>query len=112
MRPQLIWRGAIGRLEIRVSRAHKTTKGGAKSRVDSLLPQLFDQFGDGVSNVHHTWTDSTMRFSVRVRGFDLKGTLDVTDGAVTLDVGIPLLLRPLQGRIEAVIQDKLAEYFP
>ena len=88
------------------------TKADTLSRVDALLPQLLGEFGSEVSDVHHHWLDSTMEFSFRARGFHLRGTLEVTDRAVTLDMGIPLLLRPLQGRIEAVMREKLAEYFP
>ena len=88
------------------------TKADAISRVDALLPQLLGKFGSEVSDVHHHWLDSTMQFSFRARGFDLKGALEVADGAVTLDMGIPLILRPFQGQIEAVAREKLAEYFP
>ena len=77
-----------------------------------MLPQLLGEFGSEVSDVHHHWLDSTMEFSFRARGFHLRGTLEVTDSAVTLDMGIPLFLRPLQGRIESDVREKLAEYFP
>ncbi len=88
------------------------TKADTLDRVDALLPQLLGEFGSEVSDVHHHWLDSTMEFSFRARGFHLRGTLEVTDSAVTLDMGIPLLLRPLQGRIESDVREKLAEYFP
>ena len=88
------------------------TNADALSRVDALLPQLLDQFGSQVSDVHHHRLDSTMEFSFRTRGFHLNGTLEVTDDTVTLDMGIPFLLRPLQGQIEGAVREKLAEYFP
>ncbi len=88
------------------------TKADTLMRVDALLPQLLGEFGSEVSDVHHHWLDSTMEFSFRARGFNLRGTLEVTDSAVILDMGIPLLLRPLQGRIESDVREKLAEYFP
>ncbi len=88
------------------------TKADTLNRVDALLPQLLGEFGSEVSDVHHHWLDSTMEFSFRARGFNLRGTLEVTDSAVILDMGIPLLLRPLQGRIESDVREKLAEYFP
>ena len=88
------------------------TKADALMRVDALLPQLLGKFGSEVSDVQHHWLDSTMEFSFRARGFLLKGTLEVKDSGVTLDMGIPLLLRPLQGRIESDVREKLTEYFP
>ena len=87
-------------------------KADTLERVDALLPQLLREFGSEVSDVHHHWLDSTMEFSFRARGMHLKGTLEVTDRAVTLDMGIPLPFRLFQGRIEAVVREKLAEYFP
>ncbi len=53
-----------------------------------------------------------MEFSFRTHGFHLNGMLEVTDNTVTLDMGIPLLLKPFQGKIETAVREKLAEYFP
>ena len=97
---------------MRVSRVHGMTNAGALTRVDALLPQLLGQFGSQVSDVHHHRSDSTMEFSFSTRGFHLNGTLEVTDNTITLDMGIPLLLRPLQGHIEATVREKLADYYP
>jgi len=99
-------------VQVRVSRVHGMTNADALRRVDALLPQLLGEFGSQVSDVHHHRLDSTMEFSFRTRGFHLNGTLEVTDNTVTLDMGIPFLLRPLQGQIEAAVREKLAAYFP
>lgn len=88
------------------------SKRTARSRIDEVLPQLLGEFGLDVSDVNNTWNGDTMSFSLKAKGFNIKGKLDITDSDVLIDVGVPLAARPFQGRIQKSIQHKLEEYFP
>ena len=52
-----------------------------------------------------------MQFSFRARGFSFRGTLEVTDAQFILDVGVPLLARPFQGRVETAIHEWVDDVF-
>ena len=53
-----------------------------------------------------------MDYSFQARGFNISGTLEVADTELILDMGIPFLARPFQGRIEAEINRWLDESLP
>ena len=97
---------------MRIVRKHSMTPDAAKEWVGNKLPELLGRFGDSVSNVTHTWRGDVMDFSFQARGFNISGTLEVADTELTLDMGIPLLARPFQGRIEAEIDRWLDESLP
>ena len=96
---------------MRIVRRHNTTKQQARVTLDAELPALLSRFGNDVSNVATSWSDSAMEFSFRARGFSFRGTLEVTDAQFILDVGVPLLARPFQGRVETEIQEWVDDIF-
>ncbi len=96
---------------MQIVRRHNTTKQQAKETLDAELPRLLTRFGDGLSNVATSWSDSAMKFSFRARGISFNGTLEVTEAQFVLDVGIPLLARPFQGRVETEIHKWVDDVF-
>ena len=97
---------------MRIVRKHNVTQDAAKEWVETQLPDLLSRFGDSISNVQHTWRDDVMDFSFRARGFAISGTLEVTDTELSLDMSVPFLARPFQGRIEGEIDRWLDESLP
>ena len=97
---------------MRIVRNHSMPQDAAKEWVGNQLPELLGRFGDSVSNVNHTWRDDVLDFSFRARGFNISGTLEVADTELILEMGIPFLARPFQGRIEAEIGRWLDESLP
>ena len=78
---------------MRIVHSHQTTRQAAKDTVKSLLPELMSRFGDSVSDSKVDWHNDTARFSGRVFVANIKGTLEVTDTELVLDVdGIPFFL--------------------
>ena len=96
---------------INIVRRHNTTQQQARVILDAELPGLLTRFGNDVSNVVTSWRDSAMQFSFRARGFSFRGTLEVTDAQFILDVGVPLLVRPFQGRVETAIHEWVDDVF-
>ena len=79
---------------MRIVTSHNTTRQVAKDTVKSLLPELLSRFGDSVSDSKIDWHNDTTRFSGRVLVANIKGTLEVTDTELVLDMDvIPLFLR-------------------
>ena len=59
-------------------------------------------------NPRMTWTgDYTAAATFRVKGMDLKGTVEVREREVALDLGVPLLLRPFKSVALDVIEREI-----
>ncbi len=81
----------------------------ARGEVERALPGLLQEFGSDVSNITHVWSGNSMNFSFRARGWSIKGRIDVTESNVLIDVNLPILARPFEGRIRAATERKLEQ---
>jgi hypothetical protein len=55
-----------------------------------------------------TWkTDDAADIRFSAKGIDLKGAVAVTEHSIDLDLNVPFLLRPLQGKAVSVIEKEL-----
>ena len=95
---------------MKVVKAHNMTKEAAKSKVDADFPKLMSGFDETVSDVTCSWQDDLMAFSFHARGFDFKGTLNVTDTELAIDLDIPLMLRAFQGLVQERMEEGLDEF--
>ena len=58
-----------------------------------------------------TWvSDEKADISFRVRGFALSGTLGVTDTSIDMELQVPFLLRPFQGKALGVIEKEIGAW--
>lgn len=78
----------------------------ARRRVQGMISNMKEQYGDRVSDLHEEWNGDTGRFSLKAMGMSLKGTLQVTDNAVKVDGDLPWAAKPFQGTIEATIRER------
>ena len=78
--------------------------------VEGLLPALTEQFGGSVSNPSSTWQGDVLSFSFRARGFDIKGTLEITDTDAVLDVTLPFAARLFEGSIRSSVERELDQF--
>ncbi len=84
----------------------------ARGEVERALPGLLQEFGSDVSDVTHVWSGDCMNFSFRTRGLSIKGRIDVTDSQLIIEVSLPILARPFEGRIRSATERKLKQIFP
>ncbi len=96
---------------MKVQRVHMMTGETARGEVERALPGLLQEFGSDVSDVTHVWSGNSMNFSFRTRGLSIKGRIDVTDSQVLIDVSLPLIARPFEGRIRSATERKLEQIF-
>ena len=95
---------------VRYITPHNMTQDAAKATVDNLAPELMRQFGETVSNPRYAWRGYLMDFSGQRAIFNIRGTLQVTDAELVLDVeGIPFLL---MGRTQALLQQWFDKNWP
>lgn len=50
------------------------------------------------------------RVSFQARGLQLSGVVEILDDALVLDMGVPLLLRPLTGKAQRIIDTEVGRW--
>ncbi len=83
----------------------------ARGEVERALPGLLQEFGSDVSNITHVWSGNSMNFSFRARGWSIKGRINVTESDVLIEVNLPMLARPFEGRIRSATERKFEQLF-
>ena len=92
---------------MKIARDHGMTRQEARDAVDTLLPTLMQRHRDSVSDARSSWRSDVLSFSFKARGFDIKGSLEVTDTRVILDARLPFLARPFEGAIRSNVEREL-----
>ena len=75
------------------------------------MPRLVARIGQSVSNPTYRWQEDTLEFAFRAVGADLRGTLEVTDTALVIDVNIPFPFKLFEGKIKSEAQVWCDEIF-
>jgi hypothetical protein len=55
-------------------------------------------------------TDSRANIGFNVKGVSLKGSLEVNDSDIALDLDVPFLLRPFKGQALKVIEEEIRSW--
>ena len=83
---------------MRVTISHNKPVPEIKSSIDRSFDSMFNSLGSGLvefADSHHSWNGNTMTFSMNARmGFvksPIKGSIDVTEKDVTIDVDLGIL---------------------
>lgn len=91
--------------KMKVNVAHQLGRDEALKRVQNLLTDMKQQYGDKVTDLEENWTDAGGTFSMKAMGFKLSGTLDVSDSEMRLDGDLPWAAKPFQGTVESTIRE-------
>ncbi len=95
---------------MKVLRKHNSTKEAVRGEIETLLPSLMERFGDSVSDVKHDWRGGDLEFSFRARGFNVRGTVAVSDSDLLLDLRLPLAARMFEGGIKSAVEGELDRF--
>lgn len=85
----------------RIVKNHSLGRDGAKSKLESMIPQLTERF-----NLTYRWTND---YTVTFEGSGAKGQFVITENTIEGDISLGFLLRPLEGKIVSSIKEKLDE---
>ncbi len=91
---------------LKIDVPHRLTEAEAMRRIQNLLTEIKRDYGDRVSDLRESWTDSGGTFSFRAMGFAVSGTLRSRPGIVELSGDYPLAARPFKGKIEGMIRER------
>jgi Putative polyhydroxyalkanoic acid system protein (PHA_gran_rgn) len=82
-----------------VTISHALGRDEAKRRLDNGLGYIRDQLAAFVSSVDYGWTGYRLDFDLRAMRQSVTGRIEVEDGLVRVELGLPLLLRLLYKQI-------------
>jgi putative polyhydroxyalkanoate system protein len=90
---------------IDVRRGHELTKEDAKKRAEELAKGMQERF-----DLDWRWEGDRIVFeATRGAARGTKGSVDVTDQDVRVQIDLPLLLRMMKGTVESKVQEKLSQ---
>jgi hypothetical protein len=95
--------------KMKVSVPHQLGTEEAMRRIQNLLSDLKRDHGDQVSDLKENWTEHGGTFSFKAMGFSLKGSMDVTPTAVTVEGDLPFAAMPFRGKLETMFRERAAE---
>ena len=91
---------------LKMSVPHNLGQEEAQRRIEGMLGQLKQQYGDQISNLEESWSGSTGTFAMTAMGMKISGTLAVHPNEVALDGTIPFAAVPFKGQIEKLIREQ------
>ena len=88
---------------------HQLDQDEAMGRIKRLLGEVKNDYGDRVTDLKESWTDTGGEFSFRAMGFSISGKLQVRPNEVELKGNYPLAAIPLKGKIEQTIRERATQ---
>ena len=85
---------------------HAQTQEEALSRIKQLLSRLQEEQKGTVTNVQENWDGPNGSFSFSAKGFNIAGTLQVTENEVYLESDLPFAVSFFKGQIASMITEK------
>ncbi len=81
----------------------------AKKAADAALQEYKTKYPDYDPQV--TWTDDkTAEVALRAKGMSLKGVFEILPDAVSIEMEVPLLLRPFKAKAMEVIEQQIRHW--
>ena len=97
---------------MKIAIPHHTTKEAARKKLQSLSERLLREHGERLENVDQQWNGDQLLVNFKARGFNVKGTVEVTDSEIILDGKLPLIAKPFESRIKSTIEREAKSVFP
>ncbi len=92
---------------ITVSIPHKLGKAEARRRIEHGFGDMRDQFASlGVSDVHDNWAGDTLSFVAKGLGQTVRGSLEVMEDAMRIELHLPLFLSGMAEKIAGKLKDR------
>jgi hypothetical protein len=85
---------------------HNLSQEEAVARVQKLLSEVKNDFGDKVSHVAEEWNGPRGSFAFSAMGFSVSGTVTVNPSDVEISGTLPLAAAFFRRRIETVIEER------
>jgi hypothetical protein len=88
---------------------HRLTQEEALGRIQRMLGEMKQQYGNQVTDLNETWNGNTGEFSMTAMGMKISGNVAVEPGEVKLNGNIPFAAVPFKGQIEKLIREQATQ---
>jgi hypothetical protein len=85
---------------------HHLSQDEALKRIQRLLNNVKNRFGDKISDMHEEWDGNVGRFSFSAMGMEVSGTLTVKPSEIELSGDLPFLAALYKSKIESAIREQ------
>jgi len=104
---------ASGQVNAKVTMKHSVSHSLGRETARKVARSAFDAYSKRFSEFspNTVWRgDDAADISFSVKGFTLKGAVEVTDSSIELDMDVPFILRPFQNKAVTVIEREIKEW--
>jgi putative polyhydroxyalkanoate system protein len=92
---------------ITVDIPHKLGKAEARRRIEKGFGEMREQFTSvGVSDVTDQWSGDTLNFVAKGLGQTIRGSLEVLEDALRIELHLPLFLSGMADKIVGKLKDR------
>lgn len=92
--------------KLSINITHNLGEKEALERIKKFLPELKEKHADKISDLEENWSGNTGTFKLKISGFKVSGSLNITGSDVLINGDIPFLAVPFKSQIESVIRDQ------
>ena len=93
--------------DISVRRAHGLSLEDAQAKVQKIVEDIQGEFSSLVSSID--WNSDNTAAKVAGKGFS--GDFSVNDEEVGIDINLSMFAKPLKSKVQAKIEERVAQYF-
>jgi hypothetical protein len=90
-----------------ISVPHSLSQEEATERLKNFFAKIKERYSDKVSNLEETWTGNTLNYAFSTFGFNIKGDMNVEQGAVNVNGSLPFAAMMFKGKIEQSVREEL-----
>jgi putative polyhydroxyalkanoate system protein len=93
--------------DIKVRRAHGLSLEDAQAKIDQVVADVQSEFSNLVSSID--WNDEKTEAKVKGKGFT--GDFLVNEDEVGIDINLSMFAKPLKGKVQKKIEERVDQYF-
>ena len=93
--------------DISVRRTHGLSLPEAQARIDQVVEDIQKEFSSLVKTID--WNDEKTKAKVAGKGFS--GDFKVDENEVGIDIDLSMFAKPLKGRVQEKIEERIQQYF-
>lgn len=93
--------------DIKVRRSHGMSLEDAQAKIDQVISDVQTEFSSLVSSID--WNSEKTEAKVKGKGFT--GDFLVNDEEVGIDIDLSLFAKPLKGKVQKKIEERVDKYF-
>ena len=95
---------------MKVELEHTLGKEKAIPCAEKIFKELAKKYEDEFSELEQVTSGNIIRFSMKIRGMHISGTVTVNENTVVIESKLPFTLRVFQGLIENKIKENADEH--